>query len=213
MKIKPFYGFLGLGLAIVALSVLSILQFGPQPNNFKADDVLSFRMLKNRLLKSQVGSPFYGNMSFDSLFYFTPTPSEVYLTDFYPSPTANNLDLMPDRPGYDSHQQVGYVILKKETWTDTLFVLKDLSEKSDTSYFIPFSDLSNGKGSYGGGRYLDVTLKKGQPVKLDFNYSYNPYCAYNADFICARIPAINQLSRSIEAGEKEYAELPPHETP
>lgn len=213
MKIKPFYGFLALGLAIVALSVLSILQFGPQPDTFKADDVLSFRLLKNRLLKSQVGSPFYGNTSFDSLFYFTPNQSEVFYTDFFPLREPSNLDLMPDRPGYDSHQLVGYVVLKKETWTDTLFVLKDLSEKSDTSYFIPFSDQSNGRGSYGGGRYLDITIKKGQPVKLDFNYSYNPYCAYNADYICARIPAINQLSRSIEAGEKEYPELLPYETP
>jgi len=213
MKIKPFYGFLAAGLAVVAFSVISILRFGPEPATFRPDDVLSFRKLKNRLLKSQVGSPFHGIPTFDSLCYYPVSTGEIYKSDFYPIRNGGMLDLMPDRPGYDSHLLAGYVILKKETWADTLFVLKDLSEKSDTSFFIPFADQSNGNGTYGGGRYLDVVVKKSRQVELNFNYAYNPYCAYNEEFVCARIPAMNQLSRSIEAGEKEYPETILHETP
>ncbi|MEL6132710.1 MAG: DUF1684 domain-containing protein [Bacteroidota bacterium] len=72
-------------------------------------------------------------------------------------------------------------------------------------YFIPFKDLTNGEETYGGGRYLDVRLEKGQETfTLDFNRCYNPYCAYSDGWSCPIPPRSNQLQVRIEAGIKVY---------
>lgn len=70
--------------------------------------------------------------------------------------------------------------------------------------FVPFKDLSNGKGSYSGGRYLDVDIPKDDTVVLDFNKAYAPYCAYNYKYSCPIPPSENHLQVAIEAGVKTY---------
>lgn len=73
--------------------------------------------------------------------------------------------------------------------------------------FIPFKDLTNGKESYGGGRYLDLRMKEisGDKIYLDFNKAYNPYCAFSAGYSCPIPPKENHLKVAIEAGEKNFA--------
>jgi uncharacterized protein (DUF1684 family) len=72
--------------------------------------------------------------------------------------------------------------------------------------FIPFKDLTNGKESYGGGRYLDLRMKEieGDRIYLDFNKAYNPYCAFSAGYSCPIPPKENHLKVAIEAGEKNF---------
>lgn len=68
--------------------------------------------------------------------------------------------------------------------------------------FVPFTDRTNGHGSYGGGRYLDLRqgqIRDGQLV-LDFNRAYNPYCAYGRLFSCPVPPAENRLAVEVKAG-------------
>jgi len=204
MKIKPPVFFALLAVLIVLATFFSVLSFNPDSDGYNPNDVISFRRVKNQIVSNTVNGPFYQDPTFDTLLYFQPNPAERFKVDVYPIKEGAELDLMPDRPGYPSHKIVSYVVLAKDIWTDTLFVLKDLTEESDTLFFIPFSDESNGKETYGGGRYLDATIKPGKPVYIDFNLAYNPYCAYKADFVCPRTPAFNRLSRSIAAGEKEY---------
>ncbi|MGZ3758209.1 MAG: DUF1684 domain-containing protein [Mucilaginibacter sp.] len=73
--------------------------------------------------------------------------------------------------------------------------------------FLPFTDDTNGKSTYGGGRYIDLHEKdfKDGIVIIDFNKAYNPYCAFGAGFACPKPPDENHLNMSIEAGEKLYA--------
>lgn len=73
--------------------------------------------------------------------------------------------------------------------------------------FIPFKDLTNGKESYGGGRYLDLRMKEisGDKIYLDFNKAYNPYCAFSAGYSCPIPPKENHLKVAIKAGEKNFA--------
>ncbi|MER0440955.1 DUF1684 domain-containing protein [Emticicia sp. W12TSBA100-4] len=73
--------------------------------------------------------------------------------------------------------------------------------------FIPFKDLTNGKESYGGGRYLDLHMKEisGDKIYLDFNKAYNPYCAFSVGYSCPIPPKENHLKVVIEAGEKNFA--------
>lgn len=72
--------------------------------------------------------------------------------------------------------------------------------------FIPFKDLTSGKQTYGGGRYLDfeTTDIKGDFVILDFNKAYNPYCAFSSGFSCPIPPKKNHLKVQIEVGEKNF---------
>ncbi len=69
--------------------------------------------------------------------------------------------------------------------------------------FLPFRDATSGKETYGAGRYLDLHAQ-GDEVVIDFNYAYNPNCAYNPDWSCPLPPAENWLKVPIRAGEKVF---------
>ena len=75
--------------------------------------------------------------------------------------------------------------------------------------FIPFKDDTNGLETFGGGRYLFDTIKgadlgtSGDDIVLDFNFAYNPSCAYHARWVCPLSPPENSLSFALTAGEKK----------
>ena len=74
----------------------------------------------------------------------------------------------------------------------------------DGSLFLPFTDVTNGKESYGGGRYLDFNIRKMDNVVIDFNRSYNPYCAYDPKYSCPIPPEENDLDFAVTAGVKKW---------
>lgn len=78
------------------------------------------------------------------------------------------------------------------------------SDKYKNHLFLPFSDLTCGKGSYIGGRYIDLEIPKGNRIEIDFNQSYNPYCAYNHKYSCPIVPLENDLNIAIRAGVKTF---------
>jgi uncharacterized protein (DUF1684 family) len=81
-----------------------------------------------------------------------------------------------------------------------------LSKKKEykDNLFLPFSDLTSGKESYIGGRYIDLKIPKGDTIAIDFNTSYNPYCAYNPKYSCPKVPLENDLDIEIKAGVKKF---------
>ena len=80
--------------------------------------------------------------------------------------------------------------------------------------FLPVRDGTSGQGTYGGGRYLTDTVKGthgrglealgATRVRLDFNYLYNPSCAYDDAWLCPLAPPENRVYAPIEAGELSY---------
>jgi uncharacterized protein (DUF1684 family) len=74
--------------------------------------------------------------------------------------------------------------------------------------FLPFKDATGGVTTFGGGRYLYDTIKGAdlgaywESIVLDFNFAYNPSCAYNDRWSCPLAPQENRLPVAIEAGEK-----------
>jgi uncharacterized protein (DUF1684 family) len=74
--------------------------------------------------------------------------------------------------------------------------------------FIPFRDATSGTESYGAGRYLLDTIKgadlggNADRLVLDFNYAYNPSCAYDPRWSCPLAPAANWLRAAVRAGER-----------
>jgi uncharacterized protein (DUF1684 family) len=75
--------------------------------------------------------------------------------------------------------------------------------------FVPFRDTTSGKETYGAGRYLDLHTH-GEEVVIDFNYAYNPYCAYNPDWSCPLPPADNWLKVPVRAGEQSFPDGTAH---
>jgi len=72
-------------------------------------------------------------------------------------------------------------------------------------FFIPFTDNTTGKYSYGGGRYLFADEPtEGDEVQLDFNLVINPLCSYAAIYNCIVPTRENKLPVAITAGVKKY---------
>ncbi len=79
--------------------------------------------------------------------------------------------------------------------------------------FLPFRDATNGAETYGGGRYLidsakgadlggDLSGDLSRSVVLDFNFAYQPSCAFDPRWSCPLSPPENKLAASIRAGER-----------
>ncbi len=74
--------------------------------------------------------------------------------------------------------------------------------------FLPFGDTTNGKETYGAGRYLLDTVKgadlgtERDLLVLDFNFAFNPSCAYDPQWVCPLSPVPNRLPVPIRAGER-----------
>ena len=80
-----------------------------------------------------------------------------------------------------------------------------------TSYgggiFVPFRDGTAGTSTYGAGRYLIDTIKgadlggDASGLVVDFNFAYNPSCAYDSAWVCPLAPPGNRLAAPVRGGE------------
>lgn len=90
------------------------------------------------------------------------------------------------------------------------YQLLKLKEKTETAneLFLPFVDLTCGQESYGGGRYIDLSITniKNGKIIIDFNKAYNPYCAFTTGYNCPVPPRENSLNFSVKAGERYLAD-------
>ncbi len=83
------------------------------------------------------------------------------------------------------------------------------SDPHHGDFFLPFRDATNGAETYGAGRYLDnhrpgLRQVGEQRFEVDFNYAYNPYCAYSPLYSCPLPPRENWVKVPIRAGEKDF---------
>lgn len=142
---------------------------------------------------------------FTGLQYFPETSDFVFEVELKP-PTNSEPYIAPTSTGDEVRfERVGEFSLAVGDETVTLVALG--SGAGDI--FIPFRDATSGKETYGAGRYLDdhrngVTHLSGKRYRLDFNFSYNPTCAYSPYYSCPLPPRENWLAVAIEAGEKDF---------
>ncbi len=132
---------------------------------------------------------------------FTKTPDEKYF-------------MMPTSSGIAAkYKKVGILIFKIGENELTLAAYQDSRVETDEwwrkkyggAYFVPFKDLTNGKETYGGGRYLYLKIPEKDETILDFNLTFNPSCAYGNDrYSCPIPPKENFLQAEIKAGEKSF---------
>ena len=88
----------------------------------------------------------------------------------------------------------------------TLYQNADPNRPELKNYLLlAFTDRTNGFETYGGGRYIEYMVSDVSPEMIvDFNYCFNPYCAYTDGYNCVIPPAENFLDTRIEAGVKKY---------
>jgi len=76
--------------------------------------------------------------------------------------------------------------------------------------FLPFRDATNGRETYGAGRYLLDAAKSAdlgpgaapRSLVLDFNFAFQPSCAFDPKWACPLAPPANRLDLEVRAGER-----------
>lgn len=104
--------------------------------------------------------------------------------------------------GSDQYVKFGFAVFELLGSEHQLLLLRNPRERSQL--FLAFTDLTNGDGSYGGGRYLDLEYNNSGKLVIDFNQAYNPFCAYSGQYVCPVPPQENHLEIPVPAGEKTY---------
>lgn len=144
--------------------------------------------------------------TFQSLSYYTYAPSLRFLVDVDPDIEPEILVVPLQEDGTFKMQRIGRVhfLVKSNSVSLSLFQIVGYAG----GLFLPFHDMS--KESYPGTRYLidtikgaDLGVEQGKLV-LDFNFAYNPSCAYDPRWHCPLAPVENWLKLPLKSGEKAY---------
>lgn len=140
--------------------------------------------------------------NFTGLKYFDENPALRIETTLHRYPNPERVQMATSTGHVAEYLQYGYVEFEINGQPQTLQIYKSPEQGE---LFLPFLDETSGHETYGSGRYLDVHEYADSKIILDFNGSYNPYCAYDAEkWSCPLPPKDNRLTVRIEAGEKQY---------
>lgn len=192
---KLFFTFLFPILASAQCSVESAKSFQNQLNKEYADAKES--PLKKTDLEHFKGLDFYAvDMDFCVEAKLVKTPKE--------KPFAMKTS-GTRTPLYVKYGELHFT-LKGKNFKLNVFRNIELSkqEKFKNHLFLPFTDLTSGVESYGGGRYIDLEATDKETLTIDFNQAYNPYCAYNEGYSCPIPPKENDLLLEVRAGVKKF---------
>jgi len=156
--------------------------------------------LKSKDLKSFEGLDFF---PVDSYYIIRASIELTPNTPFIGMPTSTN-----EKSYYRKFGMLTFTLKEKEM---QLTLYQSLEESENPIFkdylFLPFTDETSGGDSYGGGRYMDVfksNINTDGTLELNFNNTYNPYCAYNEDYSCPLTPRDNHLNIAILAGVKDF---------
>ena len=168
---------------------------------FTADTFLFYVVERDKMALRIKDSEAKTRTEFKGLSYFPE--DEKYRIDavfvpYVPAkiiPTVNVLGILSNE---ESPGRLEFSIDGKPYSLDALY--------SEDAYYMIFADRTNGKTTYGPGRfvYTDGKVNEQGMVRIDFNKSYNPPCAFTAYSTCTLPPLQNRMNTAIEAGELKY---------
>jgi uncharacterized protein (DUF1684 family) len=182
--------------------------------NYDAAAVKNFRELRDTGFRSRNQSPLLSDdfLKFKGLEYFDVSEGYAVKAKFEKTADAQ-VFMMPTSAGaarkYFKYGVLTFAI-NGQSFSLTVFESEAEAKKTENkgALFVPFRDLTNGKETYGAGRYLDVKIPGTGEAVIDFNFAYNPSCAYgDASFSCAIPPKENFLRTEIKAGEKRFVSV------
>ena len=156
--------------------------------------------LKRKDLKNFKGLDFF---PIDSSFIVSAKFAKIENAPTFEMATTTNR-----KPLYKKYGLLTFTLQGKEHNLTIYQSQDDLKDEKYKDYlFLPFTDNTSGEESYGGGRYMDVMISdisRDNTVVLNFNNTYNPYCAYNEMFSCPLTPRKNHLDIAVRAGIKVF---------
>ena len=152
--------------------------------------------LKKKDLKGFKGLDFF---PVDSTFIVIAT-----LVKIANAPTFEMATTTDRKPLYKEYGTLNFTLKGKACELTIYRSQDDLRDEKYKDYlFLPFTDATSSNESYGGGRYMDVMTTSENTdgtIELNFNNTYNPYCAYNDKYSCPLTPRKNHLDIEIKAG-------------
>ncbi|MDG7008497.1 MAG: DUF1684 domain-containing protein [Nitrososphaerota archaeon] len=163
------------------------------------------RKEKDEFFRASDDSPLSSGQrkGFTGLRYFDPDPSFRFEARLQRYSDPASVMMTTSKGTRQLFNRVGYFEVSLDGRPVRVHVFQS-AERDDPNIFVPFRDGTSGKESYGAARYLDLEVEHDDNYALDFNYAYNPYCAYSEDYICPLPPQENWLAAPVRAGEKKY---------
>jgi uncharacterized protein (DUF1684 family) len=167
-------------------------------------ELSKFRKDKDELFGKNAQSPLTGEQkqNFKGLNYFSENPNLVFRNlVIEPASESSLIQIKTSAGDTQPFKLLGKINFEVEGVSCELNVY---DSTDGAGLFLPFRDKTNQAETYHDGRYVEVEEKNGKIEELDFNYAYNPYCAYNENFRCPITPQENALPVEIAAGEKRF---------
>ncbi|MDQ3044602.1 MAG: DUF1684 domain-containing protein [Chloroflexota bacterium] len=169
------------------------------------DRLTQFRQRRDHFFGHDEQSPLSDKTraSFTALDYYPENPDLTLTLPLETNETdvGEPINLATSDGAAKPFTRAGRITLPVEGKEVTLTVFRDVERGH---YFLPFRDGTAGKTTYPVGRYLDVRARPDGQLIIDFNYAYNPYCAYSDGYSCPIPPQENVIGASIEAGERNF---------
>jgi uncharacterized protein (DUF1684 family) len=193
-------------LAVLTIFLLSLVGFAKAQT--AGDDLRKFRETREKAFRNSFETPLTNEdfANFKGLEYFDVNEKFIVKARLEKT-TGAQVFMIPTSVGRTrKYFKYGVLTFELEGKSFSLTVFRsETSAKNNGLLFVPFRDQTNGKETYCAGRYLDIKAPSGEEAILDFNYAYNPACAYGRDdFSCAIPPRENFLQTEIKAGEKIF---------
>ena len=170
-------------------------------------EIGDFRKAKDQYFGDDQDSPLTPEQRkrFKGLEYFPENPELQFVLSVEEFPRDARDVIQIETSSGDKAPHVRWGQLKFEV-AGTPVVLTVYRDVDGNENFLPFMDVTTGEESYSDGRYLDLPATGDGRLLVDFNYAYNPYCAYNPHWSCPISPAENRLPVAITAGEKTFTD-------
>jgi len=166
-----------------------------------------FREAKDEFMKYHPQSPLLPEQqeAFTALSYYPENPALRLEVEVKPFEQPERVQMMTSTGDIQTYLKWGKFPFEVDGQPAELVIFRDMHG----GYFLPFQDMTSGDETYGAGRYLEPRPLRNGRFLVDFNYAYNPYCAYNEMWSCPIPPKENRLKVPIRAGEKNF-ELASH---
>jgi uncharacterized protein len=199
-------------IIVLVVAIVGFTIYSMNSNESPQDYIKSIeqeRSEKDKFMLEDAESPFSTeHEKFKGLKYYPVDPSFKIVARLLPIERKKIITLSTTDGKQKKYLEYAYAEFELQGKSNKLLILEimDMGPYRGT-LFLAFGDETSAKETYGAGRYLDIKKIKGSTtMTLDFNKSYNPYCAYNESFSCPLPPKENLLNIPIKAGEKVYAE-------
>lgn len=193
--------------SIICILFLSLSITAESQNDLK--DFIRFKDSLNNNFRGDELSPLTEEQKeiFNELNFFDFNPKLIVKARFERKESDNSILLKTTTKRKPLYQVYGYLYFKIDGKNQRLTVLKSTGMSPDDEYAdylsVMFTDETTGDGSYAVGRYMGLHAPLPENITLNFNHTYNPYCAYGKRFSCPIPPRENHINLRVEAGVKE----------